>query len=263
MAITVYEFDLTRRLWKVLKTRYVSFSSNVAGIFPINECKILIHLERPLVDKFQLIDLNDESCSIGYFKLQSVRNENILDVPKGIIGMDEEDISFIRVSKTTIIVISYYVFLQGTLTNDVRGIAWSSTYTGKMWIRTTPVCFKLKDNIYIAGRYRYCNNPRDRTYNVTSSFCDKVCKGCDIYNYKTRKLYLNIHSLPYALCKSSAVRVATNKNEDIAVLVLTVLGVEKMLIFTHEEGFIEPKGYEKLPSRYKQLECNALIWVDN
>ena len=142
-----------------MKTRYVSFSSNVAGIFPINECSLLVHLERPFVDKFQLIDLNDESCSIGYFKLQSVRNENILDVPKGIIGMDEEDISFIRVSKTTIIVISPYVFMEGTLTNDIRKIAWSSTCTGKMWIRTTPILFKLKDSLYIVGRYMYCKYP--------------------------------------------------------------------------------------------------------
>ena len=246
-----------------MKTRYVSFNGNVAGIFPINECSLLVHLERPFLDKFQLIDLNDESCSIGNFKRQSVYNENILDVPQGIIGMDEKDISFIRVSNTTIIVISYYVIWQATLTNDIRKIAWSSTCTGKMWIRTRPVCFKLKDKVYIAGRYRYCNNPRDRAYNVTFSFCDKVCKGCDIYNYKTKKLYLNVHCLPYALCKSSVVRVATNKNEDIAILVLTVLGVEQMLIFTHEEGFIEPKGYEKLSSRYEPLECNALIWVDN
>ena len=58
------------------------------------------------------------------------------------------------------------------------------------------------------------------------------------------------------------VRVATNENENIAVLVLNVLGVEKMLIFTNEDGFIEPDGYENLPLRGKKFDCTALICVD-
>ena len=108
----------------------------------------------------------------------------------------------------------------------------------------------------------YCKYPHGGTYNGKTSFCDKVCKGCDIYNYKTKTLHQNVHSLPYALCKSSVVRVATNENENIAVLVLNVLGVEKMLIFTNEDGFIEPDGYENLPLRGEKFDCTALICVD-
>ena len=48
-----------------------------------------------------------------------------------------------------------------------------------------------------------------------------------------------MYSMPFAMNASTSVKVATNQNETLAILVFTIVGMEKILLFTEEVGFVE------------------------
>ena len=170
-------------------------------------------------------------------------DEHCLDIPDDIQRMKE--FAILKLTKTSIILIGGYfkndygkeawltrnkVFLQGTFRDGNSKITWDSIDIGGYWTSINPICFKLKDNIYITGnRTHYCSSNQDHVDSLACPYCVIPHKSCDKYDYKEKKIYLNMYSMPYALSADSFLKIATDKNEHFAILLFIFEGKEKML----------------------------------
>ena len=275
--IDLYGFDARRCKWKISETYYAHLTDDVIDCCPINDTVILVLQKGSMADfedRLTLIDLSKATLSNFAYCKQ-------LPIPKikDVIPC-KNSISLIRLSNSTVLLITRSIsslsakrffqkqewflhtvknkiFWHGTLTNDNESIKWEPINVGETWERKKHICFKLKDNIYIIGEYESCSQFTNANYH---DVCDLICQSCDVFNYKEKRLYQNKYSMPFAINASTSVKVATNQNESLAILVFTIDGMEKTLLFTEDGGFVEVNDQNKgenLPS------CRALICVDD
>ena len=255
VAISLYKFDPEKYNWILLKTRYTYCKGDVIACCPISDSTVLMFVESR-IGILQLISLNLQKASTSFLNAPPGSGQSRLDIPKELENI--EHISFVNISKNKIILISSGSFpgiIHGTISDNNRDIKWTSTRVEQMGMRNNPICFKLKDNIYIVGKSKsqcihghvfrslYHHNPQR---NVGLSSCTNICDGCDKYNYKERKFYPNVHHIPYALSNNPYVKIATDKDETFAVFIFTfkaygrhTQATEKILMFTEKAGFVE------------------------
>ena len=118
---------------------------------------------------------------------------------------------------------------QGTLTNnETEDVKWSLIEVEFMTLRRWPICFKLKDNVYIVGG-------DDAT---THYFEPKSLLCCDRYNLTDGKYYKSVHVLPYPIRRDGVVNVATDAQEDFAIITGSN-GEGGILLFKEDTGFEE------------------------
>ena len=271
-AIDMYGFDPGRCKWNISETYYADLTDDVIDCCPINDAVILVlHKGRiaDFQDRLSLINLSMATPS-------NCVHSKELPIPNAIDAIHyKNSICLIRLSNSTVLMISRSpgcflarpklgfslpvvknkIFWHGTLTNDNDSIEWESIDVGQTWERKKHIGFKLKDNIYIFGEYLFCPQFDDHVA------WDMVCKGCDVFNYKEKRLYQNMYSMPFAMNASTSVKVATNQNETLAILVFTIVGMEKILLFTEEVGFVEVNDLDQ-DKGVNWPSCKAVICVD-
>ena len=68
--------------------------------------------------------------------------------------------------------------------------------------------------------------------------------------------------MPFAIHASTSVKVATNQNETLAILLFTIEGIEKILLFTEDGGFVEVNDLDQNKG-VNWPSCRALICIDD
>ena len=129
---------------------------------------------------------------------------------------------------------------QGTITNiesdqiDVdrgnRRIEWEQIEVEIPKVRLWPICFKLKDNLYIAGGEEDISAFNDEH----SSHGSSELVVCDQYNLQERKYYRSEHVLPYPAHSGSITNISTDSDESFAIF---VHNNGQIIIFTEDRGF--------------------------
>ena len=294
----IYQFDLAKYAWKLLKARYLRVTGEVIACCPISDSSLImvidsyeksgwIGMEDLSTTKLQLIHVNMHSVTTSgnnILPVLSGYDQTIWDTPEPIYTMDGK--ALIGVAKNTIILITPELLWLGTLTTDQKTIVWESNNMGQMVKRRNPYCFKLKDNVYIFGDCEQCCVHKDPPGLISTSLritlnkcCYFNCNGCDKYNYKERKFYPNVHSMPYILTRfatASLPFVATDKNETFAVFLFGAADktdkMDKIYIFTEIEGFVEAKGNHgnaenmaklTIPIKTSWSNGSVMAWVGN
>ena len=80
----------------------------------------------------------------------------------------------------------------------------------RMW----PVCFKLKDNLYICGGH----GPEDASdVNGVTSFGLTYFTCCDSYNLHEGKYHQSVHLLPYPIFNVN--NIVTDADESFAIMI--------------------------------------------
>ena len=139
------------------------------------------------------------------------------------------------------------VIWQGTLTDENTRMEWDKIDIGGSWMGYNPICVKLKDNIYITRKHReHCRSGKNCLAHAPCTSCIDIGGTFDRYNYKEKKMYLNVFSIPVELYKTIYaynVKIATDKDETLAVFVLKQIPQFKdrmgwLLIFTEKDGFV-------------------------
>ena len=128
---------------------------------------------------------------------------------------------------------------EGTLTKDQKTITWTSMKLGPIKARIRPICFKLKENLYIAGGQPIeatNNGSSDSKTNRTSLLC------CDVYNLQEKKLTKSVHFLPYPV--DDVDKIATDADETFALITRLSRRTQhgkngNYLTFTEKYGFEE------------------------
>ena len=98
-----------------------------------------------------------------------------------------------------------------------------------------PICFKLKDNLYVAGGETIADT------NVCSSGSTKTVLHrtnllcCDRYNLKEKTYHKYVYSLPYYV--NDVDKILTDAEETFAIISRMKTG--KCLVFTEKDGFEE------------------------
>ena len=271
----LYKFDTEKFSWQNVKATNHIVPGKVIACCPIGGSSMILVTDAYYLDdsKLHLIHLNMNSSSTnvnmvtrfipGYGKTR-------LDIPDQINTMD--GYALIGVAKNTIILISPKLLWHGTLCIENRNcnVVWESNDMGQMGVRKKMHCFKLKENVYILGCCNICkaygsyHGPWD--YDL---YCDK-------YNYKEKKFYTNVHSLPHVFTTGSRVSlpfIATDKNETFAVVVFAVEEKkDSIYMFTEKKGFVEANGnYRNIMSIAKRTRVTktsfskggAMTWVGN
>ena len=160
-----------------------------------------------------------------------------------------------------------HVLWQGTLTKNEKSVTWIALNVESIPMRLNPICFKLKDNVYIVGE----NELKNIYPNITKltgmcngcfSYLNYSCICCDRYNLKEGKYYSNVHSLPYPLISDEVTNVATDEKDTFAIIpnCNQTLGTGKLLIFTENVGFEEvPYSTELRVKQVSVLGCNKVL----
>ena len=285
IELNLYKFEVESCRWKILKTRADQINNELVASFPISDSTIL-RFESIRDERSRWVSLCMDKVSASSLKECQGYGENCLDIPDYIQRMKQ--FAIVNLTKTSIILIGGYyynevseypvtnisawlirnkVFLQGTFEDDYRKITWDAIDIGGYWTSNKPICFKLKDNIYITGnRTHYCSSNPHHASSLVCPYCVTAHKSCDKYDYKEKKIYLNMYSMPYALSADSFLTIATDKDEHLAILLFTFEGKEKMLIFTESDGFVDATDYQhsvKLREIWgSHLENSpALLWI--
>ena len=265
----LYKFDVAKFSWKNVKATNHIVLGKVMACCPIGCSSMIMAIESYNLDdipvfNLHLIHLNmNSSNTANYGQIR-------LDIPEQI--NTEDGYALIGVAKNTVILISPTLLWQGTLCIENRNInvVWESNNMGQMGVRKNMHCFKLKENVYILGCCNICKAHG-------SYHCPGVYdRYCDKYNYKEKKFYTNVHSLPHVLTTGSRVSlslIATDKNETFAVVVFAVEGkTVNIYIFTEKEGFVEANvNYRNIKNiakrtRLTKTSCSkgrAMTWVGN
>ena len=228
------------------------------------------------------IKIPKEVEQLNGFSLVNLKNDSILLIGGG----------YIRGSRYSGPSEPNRVIWQGTLADKNTKMEWDRIDIGGSWMGYNSICFKLKDNIYITTKHRkHCSSGKNCLAHSPCPSCIDISGMFDRYNYKEKKMYLNAFSIPVALYKiihAYAVKIATDKDETLAVFVLKQIPPFEgrmgcVLIFTEKDGFVNDGGYEHslqspvpggrkglhdtVISPYTRLfdysDCLALISIDN
>ena len=134
---------------------------------------------------------------------------------------------------------------------------WKAVDMGSVKPRIRPICFRLRDNIYIAGGQTlnesdecmcvgedyYLDLDQDgiqkcfvRNCNSKNKWTSLLC--CDRYNVLQEKYYESVHHLPYSI--NDVDKIVTSADETFAIITRKNTGT--CLVFTEE------KGYQELPN---------------
>ena len=145
---------------------------------------------------------------------------------------------------------------------DGYTISWKSKYLPEITYRTYPLCFKLKNNLYICGHNPIRNSDfslndfdqlvmcpmckhkeRDETHNKHLEYPAHIadCTCCDKFEFSNEKCSRNVCSLPKPLRHIIWMKVTTNKNESMAIIEFYDLVDcrDKIWIFTEKEERFE------------------------
>ena len=120
---------------------------------------------------------------------------------------------------------------QGVVTHDETDVVWEKIHVGFLEVRQSPICFTLKDNLFIV-----C---------APTSLYSKTFLCCDRYNLKERKYYKSAYLFPYSQrCGSRITNIVTDDEESFAIIASydrfqRRRMVKKLLIFTENGGFEE------------------------
>ena len=116
-----------------------------------------------------------------------------------------------------------------------KNLALNYEHKGPIFARCNPICFFLKDDLYITGGFN-----RDG-YSLTKM--GNTFASCDRYNFVKEKFYHTRHCLPYHIDKYTSSVIANM--EETLVLIYTKENdylnnnnrQEKLIIFTEKRGF--------------------------
>ena len=150
------------------------------------------------------------------------------------------DFTLVRVSPKKVLFVGGYrqyyhrhMLLQGELCHNRNMIDWKVIDVGAIPIRIKPICFKLKNNVYIIGSSFVLP-----CFTNGAKFCNR--HTCDMYNLPEEKYYQNIYSLPISIYQG-IIKIAIDASETCALMLVhdTVSGKETVWTFTEAEGFQE------------------------
>ena len=161
----------------------------------------------------------------GYYGQSFPKNGRNTLIPHAITGVPKlhtEDIQ---------------VIWKGDLSEDGYHMSWNKIILGLSPIRVDPICFKLKNNVYIASTYSYISPDEPNV----CTFC--FCFSCDRYNLVDENFYPNVFSytpsLAFYLPNYCEPTTATDENETFAILAFygKMDHKEIILMFTEDNGF--------------------------
>ena len=119
---------------------------------------------------------------------------------------------------------------QGTLSDDQKYLTWDALDLEPTKSRIRPICFKLKDTLYIGG-----GKTMKRTKDVDESF-DALYKPftcCDTYNLQEGTYHQSVYFLPWLIYEVH--NVFTDADETFAII--TQKHNTRLLVFTEKDGF--------------------------
>ena len=220
-------------------------------------CKGFIPLKKP-----------EELHYIKHFSALRVGPKSLLIIggfcipkSKKTLGRLNEIVNLVEHPNTSHSYINRYLH-QVDLNQEDYTISWKSKYIAEMPYRSHPFCFKLKTNLYIAGHTpiaKFDHSLSDDERLLACTICTSKmkradisphiwiesesveCSCCDKYDLKEEKYYRNVCSLPSTLRNIINLKVATNKDESMAVFEFydAVDCRNKVWIFTEKEEKFE------------------------
>ena len=173
------------------------------------------------------LNLPNELAPLSNFSVLRVGPQDLIIVG-GIKGIWREDMCP-KASLRNDLSINRHVF-QVELGNEGYNIKWKSKYLDDMPLRSRPLCFKLKNTLYIAGhnplnkpfyKQLYRKEPQLFCSRCDSRFITKAkegCTCCDKLDLTSEKYYRKICTLPRPLRYISNPKVTTNKKESMAII---------------------------------------------
>ena len=290
VAMDLYEFDVKMCHWKLLKTRYGNLNSQIVSCALINDSTFLMFLRSRHLNKeyrMKLKSMAMDTAPNSFSRNFTGDDERRMNIPKEVNRLTE--FSLLSTANNSIALIGGVydrdrnrVIWQGTLTDGNTKIEWDAIDIGGSWMGYNPICFRLKDNVFITGnRHRqHCTNHNycSRIQHFTCPSCFPMGNTLDRYDFKEKKMYLNAYSMPYPYTKMyHPVKIATDKKETFAVLVFRnkppnevmypeykknyedLICEEKVLIFTEKEGFVKAEDYNNFVEGVDELYKNNAI----
>ena len=174
--------------------------------------------------------------SINRLYKSNTFSSRLVNFPFQLVGLSE--FSVIRIGKRQILLVGGIKIHNhtkpnlslwlGTLTENGRNLTWVNSNSKLTQPRIKPLCFKLKNNVYITGGEGYNNGDK----------FDLLC--CDRYNFESNVYSTCVYTLPYPLNYDDAY-VATNINETFALILDE--RKKKVLFFTEEKGYEKYKNF--------------------
>ena len=137
---------------------------------------------------------------------------------------------------------------QGTLNKDGQNLTWARVdliEIVSIKIHRNPLCFKLKDNVYITGG---TNVPLWESGGI---FVTNDLLSCDRYNLSENKYYTSVYTLPYIL-NYDETSILTNDNETFAIILDDKY--MKILLFTEDQGFKEFRNFSPMETKRKMTD---------
>ena len=293
IEVNIYNFDVIKCRWTLLKTIHANVNGQIITCSAISDSTLLMFLSTGNDEKVYRLELvciniiDMHTAPNSFLRAFMGYSSRRMDVPEELQRL--KDFSLLNITNSCILLIGgkygeinnvlNRVIWQGTLTDGNTKIIWKAINIGGSCIGFYPICFKLKDNVYITGDRKHCtsdtrNNSGDFiTWHMPCPSCIAISNTVDRYNYKEKKMYLNAYSIPDVLPKSF-LKIATDKNETFAVLVFKrghlrrLSREEKMLIFTKKYGFVQVDDYKQSDEEQhltlnKFFKCRALVCVDD
>ena len=293
VAVDLHGFDADKCCWKHLKTRYVNINGQMIICSVLNDSTLLMFHStghEGIYYKLKLISICVDTVPNSYLNVFTGHGKRRMNIPEEIQQLS--DFSVLTLSNDSIALIGgrygYYsasygspvlnrVIWQGTLTDGNTTIQWDAIDIGGSCMGCNPICFKLKNNVYITGDRKHCSCGNNRIWHSSCLSCTHITNTFDRYNYKEKKMYTDAYAMPDELSNMcQPVQIATDKNETFAVFVFKNepsyacgIGCEvKMLIFTEEDGFVQVYDNERADKEPENV-CNrflkrsALVCVTN
>ena len=146
-----------------------------------------------------------------------------------------------RAGKREARLVSQDLIWLGTITNSETDIVWKKNEPKLKNERRHPICFKLKDNLYLAGGFD-CNQ--------------QIRHCCERYNLTECKYYQTDYVVPddiYFFNRYHCICIIINEEESIATIVIGK-NEGRIILFTENGGFKEVPGCAWTMTGKKQIE---------
>ena len=303
-----YQYNQERKTWseRIEKTfyrnynkRYFEYDVSMSSC-PIGNLKILSFVnhkkylkigEVPKPNKLFMLDFKIRKSNLCNVPLPCLISKMALPTPLRTLV----DFSMINISKNKVLVIGGGCLSamrndqyndQVEHTNNANRLIWEGTVNNKEndinWISLdckipkaffSPICFKLKENIYIVG-YGNCDYESTRYIVGHTELIDRHCDyksigTCDKYNLLTSEYHENVWPLPYSVLMTDfmklykpSVRVMIDQKETFAIIKNAKYNEQlykeaTILLFTEKGGF------ENVPFHYEDMvKYNISWWID-